>query len=91
MQKIFLLLIILSFTLTSFSEEARILRYPNTSATHVTFVHAGDVFVAPIDGGLARKITSSDGLEMYPRFSPDGKKLIMSLAKDGNSEIWVRN
>jgi TolB protein len=26
-----------------------------------------------------------------PRFSPNGQKLIMSLAKDGNSEIWVRD
>lgn len=91
MQKIFLLLIILSFTLTSFSEEARILRYPNTSATHVTFVHAGDVFVAPIDGGLARKITSSDGLEMYPRFSPDGKEIAFSAEYDGNREIYKIN
>ena len=26
-----------------------------------------------------------------PRFSPDGKKIIMSFAKDGNSDIYTMN
>ena len=84
MKKIFLLLFIITFNASLFSEEARILRYPNTSATQITFVHAGDVYIVPIEGGLARRVTSSEGLEMYPRFSPDGKQLVFSAEYDGN-------
>ncbi len=88
MKKIFLLLLIITFNASLFSKEARILRYPNTSATQITFVHAGDVYIVPIEGGLARRVTSSEGLEMYPRFSPDGKQLVFSAEYDGNREIY---
>ena len=29
------------------------------------------------------------GMTFAPRFSPDGKKIIMSFAKDGNSDIYT--
>jgi len=45
-------------------DEGRILRYPHTSATHITFAHAGDIYTVSIDGGLARRVTSSKGEEM---------------------------
>ncbi len=89
MKKLFVILLLLIFTNELFAEEARILRYPNASETHVTFTHAGDVFVAPIAGGLARKLTSSEGVEMYPRFSPDGAMIAFSAEYDGNREIYT--
>lgn len=91
MKKLLLTIIILSILGISASEakESRILRYPNTSKTHVTFCHSGEVFIAPINGGLARRITTSDGLEMYPRFSPDGNTIAFSAEYDGNREIYT--
>lgn len=86
-----LFLLITFFSLDLLAEEARILRYPNTSETHITFVHAGDVYVVPIDGGVARRITTDKGLEMYPRFSPDGKRIAFSAEYDGNREIYSIN
>lgn len=73
----------------AFSEEARILRYPNASDTHIAFCHGGDIFTAPLDGGLARRLTTSDGIEMYPRFSADGKTLAFTGEYDGNREIYI--
>ena len=69
----FLLLVLIPISLLS--EEGRILRFPNSSLTQITFCHAGDVYVVPIEGGLARRVTSSDGEEMFPRFSPRWKNL----------------
>lgn len=92
MTKIYSIIILITFfSLELFSQEARILRYPNSSDTQITFVHAGDVYVVPIAGGLARKITSHNGLEMYPRFSPDGKNIAFSAEYDGNREIYKIN
>ena len=82
------IIFLLIFFNISAAEEARILRYPNASGSQITFCHAGDLYVADINGGLARKITSSEGLEMFPRFSPDGKWIAFSAEYDGNREIY---
>ncbi len=90
MKRIFsFLLAMILFTSLSFSKETRLLRYPNTSSTQITFVYGGDVFVAPIKGGLARRITSYAGYEMFPRFSPDGRTIAFSGEYDGNREVYT--
>ena len=33
--------------------DARLLRYPDVSATHIAFVYAGDIWVVPKEGGVA--------------------------------------
>jgi tricorn protease len=73
------------------SQETRLLRYPNTSESQVSFVYGGDVYVAPITGGQAQRLTTSEGLERFPRFSPDGKTLAFTAEYDGNNEIYTMN
>ncbi len=70
-------------------EEARLLRFPNASADMITFVYAGDIFVVPIGGGMARRLTSSEGIELFPRFSPDGRLIAFSGEYDGNRDVYV--
>jgi len=85
----FLLLFLFS-NLYSFSqEETRMLRYPNSSQSEVVFSHAGDLYTVPLTGGLARKITSSAGLELYPRFSPDGLQIAFVGDYDGSTEVYT--
>jgi tricorn protease len=87
--KIFVLLfIIFGFFLLN-AEESRLLRFPNSSKTEVTFVYGGDLYVAPITGGTARRITTSEGLELFPRFSPDGKTIAFTAQYDGNNDIYT--
>lgn len=71
------------------AQEARLLRYPNTSDNQVTFVYGGDIYLAPINGGQAQRLTTSEGLEQFPRFSPDGKSLAFTAEYDGNNEIYT--
>lgn len=69
--------------------DARMLRYPDVSETRITFVYAGDIWVAPKEGGLAQRLSSPKGEESFPRFSPDGKQIAFSGNYDGNTDVYV--
>ena len=91
MRKIFTIVFLVLFATTylSHSEETRLLRYPNASKTDIVFVHANNLYVVPISGGLARKVTNAPGMEMFPRLSPDGKTIAFSAEYDGNREVYT--
>ncbi len=69
--------------------DARMMRQPDVSATHIAFVYAGDIWVAPKAGGEAVRLSSPRGEESFPRFSPDGTTLAFSGNYDGNMDIYV--
>jgi tricorn protease len=69
--------------------EARLLRFPAIHGDRIAFSYAGNLYLAPAAGGVARRITSHDGYEMFPRFSFDGKWLAFTGQYDGNTEVYV--
>jgi tricorn protease len=69
--------------------EARLLRFPAIHGDRVAMTYAGNLYLVPADGGIARRITNHDGFEMFPRFSPDGKWLAFTGQYDGNTEVYV--
>ncbi|MFO0842596.1 MAG: S41 family peptidase [Gemmataceae bacterium] len=69
--------------------EARLLRFPTIHGKHLVFCYAGDLYTVDSSGGVARRLTSHEGYEMFPRFSPDGKRLAFTAQYDGNTEIYV--
>jgi tricorn protease len=69
--------------------DARMMRYPDVSATQIAFVYAGDIWVAPKSGGAAMRLSSPKGEESFPRFSPDGSLIAFSGNYDGNTDIYV--
>ena len=69
--------------------DARMFRQPDVSATEITFVYAGDIWVVPKQGGVASRLSSPAGEEMFPRFSPDGSTIAYSANYDGNLEVYV--
>jgi tricorn protease len=69
--------------------DARMLRYPDVSATHITFVYGGDIWVAPKTGGLASRLSSPKGQESFPRFSPDGSTIAFSGNYQGNTDVYT--
>ncbi|NMB70683.1 MAG: protease, partial [Bacteroidales bacterium] len=70
-------------------EEARLLRFPAIYGDQVVFSAGGDLYTVARTGGIARKLTSYVGYEMFPRFSPDGKYIAFTGQYDGNTEIFV--
>jgi tricorn protease len=71
------------------SPEARVLRFPAISQDTIVFSSAGDLYSVPAAGGLARKLTSDPGDEIFARFSPDGKTIAFTAQYDGSREVYV--
>jgi tricorn protease len=69
--------------------ETRLLRFPDIHGEQVAFVHAGDIYTASADGGVAQRLTSHEGLELYPKFSPDGRWIAFSAEYSGTRQVWV--
>ncbi len=69
--------------------EARLLRFPDIRGDTIAFSHGGDLWTVPAAGGVARRITSGEGLELFPRFSPDGKWIAFTGQYDGSSDVYV--
>ncbi|MBU1099586.1 MAG: PDZ domain-containing protein [Bacteroidetes bacterium] len=73
------------------AEERPLLRFPDIHENDVVFVHADDIWIAPIAGGVATRLTISDGQERYPKFSPDGSMIAFTGNYDGNDDVYVMN
>lgn len=70
-------------------DEARLLRFPAIYGDQVVFSAGGDLYTVARTGGIARKLTSYVGYEMFPCFSPDGKTIAFTGQYDGNTEVFV--
>ena len=68
--------------------DARMLRQPDVSQTHISFVYAGDIWIVPKQGGTAQRLSSPRGEESFPRFSPDGSNVAYWTGTEG-FRPWV--
>jgi tricorn protease len=69
--------------------DTKLLSQPAVSKTHVAFIYASDLWVSNIDGTGVRRLTSDEGVESNPAFSPDGKLIAFSAQYDGNTDVYV--
>ena len=69
--------------------DARMFRHPDVSQTQVCFVYAGDIWVAPKEGGDAYRLSAPKGAESFPRFSPDGSRIAFSGNYGGNVDVYT--
>lgn len=65
------------------------LRYPHLHADQVVFCAADDVWLAPVTGGRAWRLTDDRTPVKHPRFSPDGRHLAWASTRDGEWEVMV--
>ena len=85
-----LLVLFVAFMATTFGQnEARILRTPAIHDDQIVFSYAGDLYSVNSDGGMARKLTTHVGFEVFPRFSPDGENIAFTGQYDGNTEVFL--
>src|SRR5918997_235440 len=68
---------------------ARLLRFPDINGEQIAFVYAGDIWTVPSVGGTARRLTSHPGLEIFPKFSPDGRFIAFSGEYGGTRQVFV--
>jgi tricorn protease len=85
---VFFILMLFSIPIYA-NDEARLLRFPAIYDNQIIFTYAGDLYTVVATGGVARKLTTHEGIEMFPRFSPDGKFIAFTGQYDGNTEVYL--
>ena len=68
---------------------AGMLRFPDVGPSHIVFVYANDLWLVPRDGGVAAPLASPPGVELYPKFSPDGKTIAFVGNYEGNRDLYT--
>lgn len=84
-----LALLALGLTSAIASTEDGYYRWPTAHGNHVAFIADNDLWVAPLSGGNARRLTSAAGEERFAMFSPDGKWIAFSGNYDGNIDVYL--
>ena len=69
--------------------QTRLLRFPDVHGDRVVFVYAGDLWMASTEGGSATRLTAHPGLEVFPKFSPDGQWVAFTGQYDGDEQVYV--
>ena len=65
------------------------LRFPHLAGDLLTFVAEDDIWLAPLDGGRAWRITTDHVPVSRPRLSPDGQRVAWTSTIDGAPEVHV--
>ncbi len=85
----FILLIAAVFATATFAQNTAYFRQPALSGQTLVFSSEGDLWVADLAGGEARRLTSHVGDEAWPVLSPDGKTVAFSAEYQGKSDAYV--
>lgn len=92
-KKLLLLPVVIAFLMIStkaFAQvDARMLRQPDVSQSKIVFSYADDIWIVSKSGGTAHRLTTAEGQETFPRFSPDGSMVAYNANYDGNNDIYV--
>ncbi|MFI2199977.1 S41 family peptidase [Streptomyces sp. NPDC020192] len=65
------------------------LRFPHLRGDLIAFVAEDDVWLAPLDGGRAWRVSADNRPVTQPRISPDGRFLAWTSTRDGAPEVHV--
>ena len=74
------------------SPDAKWVAYTVTASDLKKDTRDTDIYMAPVAGGDAIRVTTSDKAERAPRFSPDGKWLAFLSGRVGShAQVWLLN
>ncbi|WP_199898457.1 S41 family peptidase [Prolixibacter bellariivorans] len=68
---------------------ARMFRFPDVSSKNIVFSYAGDLWVVAKEGGVAHRLSSPKGEELFAKFSPDGSEIAYSASYNDNNDVYV--
>ncbi len=88
-KSIYLLTLVLLLPWNLYAQGTRLLRQPTVSSSHIVFVYANDLWQVPRQGGDAVRLTSNEGYESLPHYSPDEKWIAFTAQYDGNTDVYV--
>ncbi len=71
------------------AQGTQLLRQPTISQDQIVFVYANDLWITARGQQDARRLTSAEGSESLPHFSPDGKMVAFTGQYDGNTDVYL--
>jgi tricorn protease len=86
---IFLCILFCIFLVNGLLAQTRLLRNPDISEQHIVFEYAGDIWICNTDGSKPGRLTTFQGMETGPFFSPDGRQICFTGEYDGNRDVYV--
>src|SRR5713101_2311562 len=89
LHSISLALVALLCMTTLASAQTKLLRFPDIHGDQVVFSYGADLWLASTSGGLATRLTAHPGIEVFPKFSPDGKWIAFTGQYDGDEQVYV--
>jgi len=67
----------------------KLLRFPDVWRDRIVFSYAGDLWTVGTQGGTAVRLTSHPGLELFGKFSPDGRQIAFTGQYGGDEQVYV--
>jgi len=67
----------------------KLLRFPDVWQDRLVFTYAGDLWTVGTQGGTATRLTAHPGLELFAKFSPDGRTLAFTGQYGGDEQVYV--
>lgn len=64
-------------------------QYPSIRGNQIVFAAEGDIWTVPLEGGLARRLTTHAEQEISPYISPDGQTVAYTANYEGPSEVYT--
>ncbi len=90
MRKLFLAFAISIFLFSiGTAQGTRMLRHPAVSRDLVAFEYAGDLWTVSRNGGAAKRLTATPGMDIDPYFSPDGSQIAFTSTVAGNIDVYI--
>ncbi len=62
---------------------------PSPDGTEIAFSYMGDVWIAPVEGGTARRLTVHEAYDDHPVWAPGGDRLAFTSDRQGNGDTFV--
>ena len=80
---------LLLLPLSQAAAATRLLRFPDIWHDRIVFTYAGDLWTMNSQGGRAERLTSHPGMELFAKFSPDGRQLAFTGQYGGDEQVYV--
>ncbi len=81
-----------AIVLLSFAPAAgasKLLRFLNVWHDRIVLSYAGDLWTVGTQGGTATRLTSAPGVELFGKFSPDGRCIAFTGQYGGDEQVYV--
>src|ERR1700675_1224408 len=69
--------------------QTKLLRFPDIHDNRIVFTYGGDLWVTGDTGGTATRLTAHPGVELFAKFSPDGKWIAFTGQYDGDEQVYI--